>query len=591
MRTPAARLILFLAAISWVACKPPAPPGDDDDDATDEIVAPVLPVIHLEQPDRASFQPAGAPVEIRGWCEAGDAPLDAFSVNGEPSNLSDDGEFRHTYPPVDGINVVNLRVGDTDGERATAAFGFYRGNLHPLGETLPEIAVIRVTGELLDDDEPDLDDVASLIEGLLEDPSTFDGLETVVTDDVALTPTSVTVGSADVDLVPASGALLSELWLHDFHATFDIAGTGLLDWLEVSGEMWADPAWAEMDLDVSASQGQVNATVTYVDVRLDNFAFAVDWVPGWVEELLYDTVQGYVEDALLETAEGMVAEFLEEFLQTFAVETTFGEETPVTLGIDLRSLYVTNDGLTMWLDGRTSAQLAIDVPPGAGTLKSAGDPPALPFSTAPLSVALDDDFANQLLGTVWTSGMLSGWTFTGLDLAAMGAGEIPPPMGPVDSVTVDMDLPMAVVVSDDPEWDFRMGIGEIRSIIRRTDGEELGFSSNIVGGGRAFADVDGSIKMEMDDRPAHLELGIATLAYPEALDPGDLAALVKLMVPPMLGQANQALPGFPIPSTHLGDLADVGFFQGRYLEVDDLRMNVVGDEGLWITVECGLKVE
>ncbi len=582
---------MILAALPWFACKPAEPVDDDDDDATVEIEPPVLPTLELIDPDRGSFHPAGNAVEVRGICTAGDAPLDQLTIDDEPANLSAEGEFQHVYAPVDGINVINLRVTDTDGERATDALGVYHGNLRPLGEILPEIAVIQASAELLDDDQPDLDDVASLVEGLLEDPGTFDGLETVETSDVAITPTSITIGDAAVDIVPGVGVLTTTATLSDLHATFDIAGTGWLDWLEVSGQMWSDPAWTEMDMEVSASNGDVNATVTYIDVQLDNFSFEVEWVPSWVEELLYDTVQDYVEEALLETTETMVADFLEEFLQTFSMETTFGEETPVTLAIELRSLLVTPEGLSMSLDGSTSASLGIDVPPGAGTLVTQGAAPSLAFSTSPLTVAVDDDFVNQLLGTVWTSGMLSGFAFTGLELAAMGAGEIPPPMGPVDVVTVDAALPMAVVATDDPDWDFTMGIGEMRSTIRRTDGVELGFSSSILGGGRAFSAPDGSIKMEMDDRPAYLKMGVATLEYPEALDPGDLAALVRLTIPPMLGQANEALPGFPIPETHLGDLADVGYLQGKYLSVDDLRLSIRGDEGLWMTVECGLSIE
>jgi len=582
---------LLLAALLWVACKPPEPADDDDDDDTVDIVPPVLPTLQLTSPERASFQPAGSAVEVEGLCTAGDAPLDTLTIDDEPVNLSPDGEFQHVYAPVNGINVINLRITDTDGERATDALAVYHGTLRPLGETLPQIAVIQASEELLDDDQPDLDDVASLVEGLLEDPGTFDGLDTVVTSDVAITPTSITVGDAAVDIVPGAGVLTSTLTLNDLHATFDIAGTGWLDWLEVSGEMWSDPAWTEMDMEVSAQSGEVQAQVTHIDVQLDNFSFAVDWVPSWVEELLYETVQEYVEDALLETTETLVADFLEEFLQTFSMETTFGEETPVTLAISLSSLEVTGDGLTMWLDGSTSAALGIDLPPDAGTLATQGPAPSLGFSSSPLTVAVDDDFVNQLLGTVWTSGMLSDFAFTGLELAAMGAGDIPPPMGPVDVVTVDSALPMCLVATDDPEWDFTMGIGEMRSTIRRTDGVELSFSSSILGGGRAFSDTDGSIKMEMDDRPAYLKMGVATLDYPEALDPGDLAALVRLTIPPMLGQANEALPGFPIPETHLGDLADVDYLDGKYLSVDDLRLAVRGDEGLWITVECGLSIQ
>ena len=46
-------------------------------------------------------------------------------------------------------------------------------------------------------------------------------------------------------------------------------------------------------------------------------------------------------------------------------------------------------------------------------------------------------------------------------LEAMGAGEIPPPMGPVDHVTVDMHLPMVMTSIESDEFDFEMGLGEM----------------------------------------------------------------------------------------------------------------------------------
>jgi len=166
-----ARTIGLFAALLFVSCAPDPPgAGDDDDDtvaADDDDDAlpppPVLPRIEVNRPDRATFQPAGSQVVIAGRCFAGDAPLDTLSINDVKVDMTGEGEFEYTYPTVTGINVVNLRVEDTAGERAVEALGLHYGPTHLPAENLHDVAVIHVSAELLDDDAPDMDDTATLL--------------------------------------------------------------------------------------------------------------------------------------------------------------------------------------------------------------------------------------------------------------------------------------------------------------------------------------------------------------------------------------------------------------------------------------------
>ena len=593
MLSDAARTIGILFVVIALGCTPDAP-GDDDTVADDDggIVAPVLPQIVLETPARATFHPAGSDVEIAGQCVPGDAPLAELTIGDEVVDLTDDGGFSHIHSSEPGINVVQLRVEDTDGERATEALGYHYGPTVGPATQLTNIGVIHASAELLDDDTPDLDDTASLVEGLLEDPSTFDGLLAPMEDEyLVLTPTSMEVSSADVDLEPYSGALSTSMALWGLHVAFDAEGTGMWSWVSVSGEMWADPATIEMEMDVSASGGAVQVAVTYVGVTLDDFVLTVEYVPDFLEPYLADLVQGFVEESLQQTAEDMVGEFLGGFLEAFAVDIEFGEEHPVTLELDLGSVQLDSNGITMWLDGRTTGEVAFAMPEWAGSLTTAGAPPALPFSARPLNVAVDDDFVNQLFFTLWYAGALSGWEFGEEDLAAMGSGEIPPPLGPVQDVAVGLQLPLVVTGTEVDGFDFDLGVGEVHSLITRTDGTQLSFATNIHGGASLLVAADGSLTLSMDDRPAELEIGVGVLQHPAVLDPGDLAALMRLVVPPMLSQANEAFPGFPLPEIELSDLVDISYFQGKTLSVTDLGLDITGEEDLWIRIDGGLLVQ
>jgi hypothetical protein len=591
------RTVLFLGLMLIAPACAPDPPdlsphSDDDDDASgdDDDVSLVFPRIVVDSPQRGSFHEAGSTVEIVGRCFEGAAPLHSLTLDEAPVSLSADGAFSHELHAVDGINVVKLQLEDTDGERATEALGLHYGPTNAPGVLIPSAMVVQVAPQLLDDDDPDLDDTASLVEAILEDPSTFEDPPAVTYSYAELTLTSLQVASADVDLTPQAGFLAVATSIHDLYASFDAQGTGFWDWVEVSGEADVGLASMTMELAPSVVGGDVVVTVQSVDVTLDDLQMDVEWVPDDLEDYLSDYIADYVEDELREMAEELVATFLDELLSAAAMEFQFSEEIPVTLSIELHSLEVSPAGMTYILDGRSTAAPQFELHPLAGSLRSAGSPPTAPFSAFPLSVAVDDDFANQLMFAIWSAGGMA-WTFTEEELAAMGAEDIPAPLGPAATADVDIGLPMVVTPTDLADFDYDVGIGEVRADLTRTDGEVLAFSVNILAGGLVQSSPDGSLGMVLDDRPAELTLGVSTLEYPDGQVPANLAALVHVIVPPMLAKGNEAVPGFFLPEVDLQPMADIDFFVGRSIVLDNPQVGTVDGEGLWMLLEGGVSVQ
>jgi len=563
---------------------------DDDDDDDDAGVDVVFPRIVVDSPQRGSFHEAGAVVTLAGRCFEGTAPLLGLTVNDVPVSLDADGSFSHELHPVDGINVIKLQLDDEDGERAVESLSLHYGPTNAPGELIESALIVQVSTELLDDDDPDLDDTASLVEAVLVDPSTFEGLPSVTYSYAELTLTSLQTGSADVDLTPHAGFLAVSTSMHDLYATFDAQGTGFWDWVEVSGDADIGLACVSMELAPSVVGGDVVVSVQSIDVTLEDMQMDVEWVPDDLEDYLSDYIADYVEDEMRAMAEDMVATFIDELLSAAAMQFQFSEEIPVTIAVELHAIEVSPAGLTYTLDARATAANSPELHPLAGSLRSAGSPPSPPFSTAPLAVAVDDDFSNQLMFALWAAGG-TAWTFDSAELAAMGAEDIPAPLGPAAAADVEIQLPMVVTPTDLADFDYDVGLGEVHADLERTDGEVLSFSINILAGGQVQENADGSLGMILDERPAELTLGVSTLAYPDGQVPANLAALVIMVVPPMLAQGNEAVPGFFLPAVGLQDMADIDFFVGRSITVTDPQVGIVDGEGLWMLLEAGVAVQ
>ena len=541
-------------------------PATDEDSSTPEPVV-VVPTLAVSSPERGSFVDGGS-IKLSGAIAAGSAKLAGLTLGGTDVPVASDGSFSLPIGLSPGINIFGLRAVDEGGERAVDGRAVYAGPLHPSGELLEGAVQMQLGPAVLDDNEDDLDDVAGIAEHLME---TTDISGTIVgvpieTDYATVTPTNLGYGAVEVNLTPVDGALLAEVVLYDLWMPFEAEKWGL----STDGEIWADAAVLHTTLNISGDA----VTPTGTSFDLEGYGGEIDWLPDailtWAEE--------YLEDEVAATTEEMVSSLVGEYLRAFSIDTELLEG--VSLLVALGGADVSEHGMMLTLDAAVESTAGA-LPAGAGSAITDGSAPSWPLSDAPFSLAVDDDLVNQILFAVWGSGALSGFEYGGDELTLLTGAQPTPPLGPLQRLTLDMDLPPMIGSATQDDMDADLALGEWRMGFVREDGEELTFSVNVrVGAQVSFTDTD-ELSLALDNRPAMMSMEIGVLSWPEALDPGDLAALIKLMVPPLLGNADGFLPGLALPAIDLGSFSES--MAGIELTPQDLSLAV--DSGGWIVLD------
>jgi len=582
----------MLPLLFMIACS--GDPATGEGSQSDPVITPILPVLQAEEPARGAFTGTDQ-VVLSGKVDVGSAPLDSITLNGEPVSFSGgsaqaSSTFQANIDWQPGINIIGLRATDTDGERAVDGRAFLAGPVHEPGEALQDALRLQLGPELLDDDDPDVDDLARIAELVLADDTLSDSLVglDMESDYFVLTPTSLSFSRADVDIVPDDGQLEAAITLHDVWMDFDVQGTGWYDFVSTNGSAWVDEAVLDLVLAVSSSGGHIDVRPVISTATLDGYGLTVDWFPDSLEGYLADWTQTTLEDQIAATAEEQVGDLVGGYLEAFATDFEFGDG--MVLSLSLADLAVGTDGLRLTMDVAVSASPGIDVPPGAGSPSSTGAPPPWPLTTtAPFAVAAADDLVNQILFAFWYSGSLSGFSFGGVELGGLSGAQIPEPLGPVDTVEMSVGLPPVLSEATQDDQQVDISVGEARMAFHREDGVDFDFSVNLRTGMVVGVGDDGAVDFALDGRPAMMTLEIGVLDSPDFLDPGDLAALVRLMVPPLLMNASSFAPTFQLPGIPLDGLSDLPSLQGLELFARDPELSV--EDGGWVLATARLTAE
>lgn len=569
--------------LSWLllAC------SDDPEAAADPSpeLAPIdVPGLAVTSPERGAFTGSGDSVEVSGKVTQGSAPFTQLTVNGQTIDISaKGGPFDGKVPVVPGVNVIGTRVDASDGGRAVDGRAVMAGDTWDPAEPLADTVKIQLGPEALDDDRPDVDDLAAVAEAVMADPTllrSFVGYA-MPTEYYTLTLTDAAMGNASVDIESGNGELAVTVEVSDLWVAFDVEGVDWYDWLATTGEAGASTATLSLVLELEANGGEVSATPVSTSVRLSGFWLTVDWFPDSLEDDLADWTQATLEETLADTITEQIESLVGEYLSAFAADFSF---SGFDMHLALASLRCADDGLRLTLDAWVDFRTQIDLPRGAGSLRTDGDGPSFPLTTTePFAAAADDDLVHQLLFAFWASGSTSGIEFDGLTLQAL-AGEIPPPLGPVEVARVDVNLPVTIGKPTYDDMDIDLSIGELRLQISREDGQEIDASVNLRTGATVGIDDDGEVGIELDPRPAYMTIEVGMERTPKGLDPGDMAALVRLSVPPLLGSIASFMPDIPVPDIPLDSFSDS--LRGQSLGIADPAVRV--DDG-WLVIEGALE--
>ena len=548
-----------------------------------------LPLLRVEQPERASFDTsAGGP--ITGQVASGTSPIAKVLVNGEVVGTERDGSFSQQVTWEPGIQLIGVRVEDEGGERAVDGRAIQAGPVNGPGQWLPGALRLEVDASILDDDDAEIDDIAALLQAALEDSSTLDMVLDTSLDvsGFTITPTALNYEWADVDLIAGNGVIQVEVMLNEVDLSFDVTGSGVFGWVSISGTAQADFAEIGTEVSVRTVSGTITTQPVWVEADLEGFTLSVDWFPDGLEDELAGWTEGLLEDSVVDMATSVIGDTVEGALQAFVVELELGDgmEMEAALG----AMEVVPNAVRFEIDTRIAALDGMDIPSNAGSLKTSGVAPDWPLTDgARLGAAVDDDFINQLAFAFWQSGMLKDVTMPGIAIGGMAGTALPAPLGPAETVTLNLDLPPIAQPPRDAAFDADISIGEWRLKFERTDGEILEFSVNLRTALNADIREAGNLEVALDDRPAHIDLEIGVLEAPEAIDPGDLAALLRLMIPPLIGNSAELVPVIPIPTVPMGELVDIPAASDLSIGVTDPEMTFTAAG--WLLLQADLSVQ
>jgi hypothetical protein len=547
-----------------------------------------LPVLNVEYPERGSFDTRGSG-SVRGKVSSENLDIDSITVNGESFTVDASGRFEADMPWNQGIQILESHVESVNGERAIDGRAFHAGPVHEPASWIEKAVRMEIDAEIIDDDDAEPDDIAGLIELALSDGSLVEPLlnEPIDMGSVELTPTAFSFESPQLELAPDDGVIDAMIRLENIEIAADVQGLGAYSWLSTDGTASADSVDASIRLVVTSAGGNVRVESTNIVVWINGLASDIYGVPDLLESSIAGWIEGIIETAIEDAIAEAMATYVENVLEALAVGTTFDED----LGLDMRlaGLEVLPHGIRFELDAKIQAIDAEGSPPGAGSMRTVGEPPDWPEEhDQPLWAAVDDDLLNQLGFAFWQTGMVKEIELDPVLLGGLAGGPIAPPLGPVESVVMSLNLPPTIEPTTEDEWAAQIAIGEWLVEFEREDGESLIFSVSFRSNVQVSLAGESEILLDIDARPSKMELSVGVLQAPGELDPGDLAAMIRLMVPPLLGNASSFAPNVPIPVIPLGEFLDLPSTADRELAAENPTIQVQ-DDG-WLLLKSGLTI-
>ena len=566
----------------------PAGGADGDQEGQASTASDAMPVLFVDYPVRGTFDPSGSGL-VEGRVETDGVAIETLTVNGDAVSVDNDGRFQLPVGWKPGIQILGTRVESSNGERATDGRAFHAGPVHDPATWIESAIRMEIDHEILDDDDSDPDDIAGLLELALEDPALVESIIGTPFDmvDVIVTPTRVDYGRARIDLAPTDGALDAIISVDGIELDYLLDGVGLFSWFSTNGQVSATGVEIGMTLTVESAGGVIRCEASDMNVLIDSLEYDIHYVPDFLEGMTSSIAEDFIEETIIEIVHERLIPEVEGLLSGFAVGASF--DTDLSFDLRLAEVSVVEEGIRFEVDARIDAIAPMALPPKAGSMATNGNAPEWPTDKVePFWAAVDDDLMNQLAFAFWHTGTLRDIEFDAALLGAISGGPLPAPLGPADTVVMSLDLPPVLTPTQQDGWAAQVAIGEWQLQFNRKDGEVLRFSVSARSHFQTEVADDGAIEFTVDARPAHIEQAVGVLEAPEGLDPGDLAALVRLLTPPILGKASNFVPDLPVPEIALDEFLSTPATEGKTVRVSDSSVSL--EENGWLLVKADIEV-
>jgi hypothetical protein len=486
--------VLLLLAL---ACK-------KDESTTDEAVAIT---IAPTSPRAGDFVDDGE-LQVEGRVTG----LTDVTVNGAPAVLAG-GAFSARIEAERGIVPIEVSGLDRNGGTWTHRYSVEAGDFAPAKGVIEDAVQLRLN-------RAGLEDIAGLVAELLDpdvllaDLATgtpiynvyFDSVWPLDDTDVDIYLTALRFEPLVLRADPSPGVLHVDARLPSFEVELQTYGTiPLLD--NTEGDVISMSASevhlaADVSLEVRPD-GQVRAGLENPTVAMPDFDITWDYLwdgVDWVVDLFLD-LQTLVEDALLGALEGALPPILEGVFGALntSFELALFDQT-LELGLQLATIEADADGVVV------GGHLSVDLPSAlvreeGGWLTSRSARAPSPSRTAPIALAVSDDFLNRALYEVWAANLISlklstdDGSLDPLMLAALGATQ--------GDISVVAGLPPVIVQRGNK---FVAQLGEI-GLVLDTPGGDNGDHLDVVVGGEA------ELELEIVDDELRLSIGEPDLRF------------------------------------------------------------------------------
>ncbi len=527
-------LPLLAALLALSACSS----GDKGDAPVDDDFS--APLIVISSPLRGTMTADGL-VLVEGHVSDEGSGVAQLEINGAPAEISDDGSFSLSIPLPYGITLLESVAIDNAGNRSDDLRAILNGTMAPQGTVVDDALIAKINKQTLGVLEGSVESLAESTDfGEVAQP-----LNPIADMGGSCLGVKVNLNSADksdvtMALVPTSAGLEVEVVMAnldvDMRASYKVACFGASGDLNISAQ--SAKATGLLDLSIDAN-GQIQVDLSDLSTSFVGFDLDVGGIPEVIVNLFNSTVESKVRKLLEDQVKAMVPEMGKEFLAEF---TSASWSVPVlsdTLDISIAptALDISDEGIALRVEAVTSFA-GVD---GASFLLSPSPPPMSGSNDQGLNIGIADDLGNQLLASLWASGMLEA-TMQPLLVEPMQSlfGDT------ADDIRVELALPP--VLSTDPATNaVRLSIGDL--IVHVGEGNstlvEFAISAAI---DLKITSENGSLKLVTD--AASIRGKVIELSKEVTLNVNDqtVEAIGELAIREISDQSEGLLDALPIPT-------------------------------------------
>lgn len=528
----------------------------------------------------------GQPLTVRGTVTDVGTGVTSLAIGGQPVTIGAGGAFSTVITPKWGINVIEATAVDDAGNTRALAQSFELGSRFRRASPsrigtarIDDGIVLRIGRTALDDDAPDVDDLATIarlaveridLAALIPSPATTYRSDcsipfVSITGALRLYVDDVRYASPSFDFTPIAGGLRLRVQVSnadvDVHTSGDVCDIGV----GLNGSARASRIVVTADLMVSASNGQVTVRVSSRNVQISGLTLdlrlpsIIDWAVDGIINLFSGIIGDELESTFSDVIASEVPPVIEQFLESIALATGIALPAPLSLnlGVDavLGSIGFDGSGGTTGQDTTIYAAGTLVPEPLGAILQERQVAAAFPAGRA-LGVGIGFDLVNQALYALWYGG--------GIDMD-LGPSLLPSQVGGATQTRAHLRalLPPVMQPSGDTQYPLELQAGEL---VLDLDLAGLGGLPPIQATlhaaffARASVSVDaqGQLQLALDPRvdlhldfDSSLEGVLDVVGFTQSIE-----ATLSSLIPQLVGQV---LRGIPLPSFDLSQMA------GNYL--------------------------